>query len=413
MKNRPLALAILLATAVILSESGGCSQDRPVDDAATKKSTDKNSVAATRAAAEFLWNQQSDDGAWRSKTYGLLKSGQALTPFVLHTLLQVPEAICKPPDGGVDRALAFLRSSSNARGALGAADADVLEYPNYATALALRCFLLADRDEDRDRIVRMRNLLIDAQFCEPNGFQPSTLAYGGWGFGGEHSPGETGHTDISHVRHVLEALCDTGANSDVFEKAQAYLSVLQKDPHDIRPQPSLFPEDEELPTTNADKYDGGFYISSVILAANKGQPGDNRDPSHWFSYATATSDGVLALLACGVERDDPRLQDAKIWLQNHPRIDYPEGIPEVSDNYPLPWGEAIHFYHYAVRAQAYAALDFAGQWREDMAVLLQQEQRTDGSFVNTASPLMKEDDPLVATTLALQAFVCLADDQHE
>ena len=41
-------------------------------------------------AAAYLWRQQAPDGGWHSQTYGLLRSGQLLTPFVLDAL---PEAV--------------------------------------------------------------------------------------------------------------------------------------------------------------------------------------------------------------------------------------------------------------------------------------------------------------------------------
>src|SRR5579859_1254086 len=41
-------------------------------------------------ACRYLWSQQAEDGGWHSRTYGLLRSGQSLTPFVLNALLQVP-----------------------------------------------------------------------------------------------------------------------------------------------------------------------------------------------------------------------------------------------------------------------------------------------------------------------------------
>ena len=44
--------------------------------------------AALPHAVEYLWSQQASDGGWHSRTYGLLRSGQALTPFVLDALLQ-------------------------------------------------------------------------------------------------------------------------------------------------------------------------------------------------------------------------------------------------------------------------------------------------------------------------------------
>ena len=57
----------------------------------------------------------------------------------------------------------------------------------------------------------------------------------------------------------------------------------------------------------------------------------------------------------GVAKDDERVLAARAWLQDHPRLDYPEGIPEDD---PEAFGEAIYFYHLAARAEAYEALDW-------------------------------------------------------
>src|SRR5947208_13953835 len=62
-----------------------------------------------RRAVEFLWAQQDDDGGFHSKTYGLLKSGQSLTPFVLDALLEVPATVAAAPAGARDKALASLQ----------------------------------------------------------------------------------------------------------------------------------------------------------------------------------------------------------------------------------------------------------------------------------------------------------------
>ena len=47
-------------------------------------------TSALGRAVRWLWSQQSEDGGWHSQTYGLLRSGQSLTPFVLDALLAVP-----------------------------------------------------------------------------------------------------------------------------------------------------------------------------------------------------------------------------------------------------------------------------------------------------------------------------------
>ena len=355
-----------------------------------------------RRATEFLWSKQSADGGWHSETYGLLRSGQAYTPFILHTLLQVPGHVCARPPEGVGRALEFIRNRTNDAGVLGMADPEVPEYPNYATAYALRCLVRAGNDRDKGLIARMRSYLISDQFREENGFDRSSPAYGGWGFGGRRPPGSTGHMDIAHTRRVLEALRDVGNDaSSVFERARVFLRYVQRHPNDKRPQPAV-----EHGVANVDRdvpYDGGFYFSPIVLEANKGRTERNNDESsvYYRSYSTATCDGVLALQAAGVPPHDERLQAARRWLERHPRLDYPEGVPT---DHPDPWGAAIQFYHFAVRAEACAALDWPGNWRGRLTVLLAQHQRADGSFTNTASHLMKEDDPLLATPLAAIAL---------
>src|SRR5579883_1977857 len=74
--------------------------------------------AAAARAATFLWSKQGPDGGWRSETYGLLRSGQSLTPFLLVALLDAPD----PPKGAVERAIAFIRAGTNAAGEVGRSD---------------------------------------------------------------------------------------------------------------------------------------------------------------------------------------------------------------------------------------------------------------------------------------------------
>ena len=53
------------------------------------------------------------------------------------TLLEVPEDVYARPAGKIDRAIAFVRAHTQPSGALGTADRDIPDYPNYATALAV------------------------------------------------------------------------------------------------------------------------------------------------------------------------------------------------------------------------------------------------------------------------------------
>jgi squalene-hopene/tetraprenyl-beta-curcumene cyclase len=385
----------------------------PVDKPTEVNHVDQLQLARGQLAraADWLWSQQDSDGGWHSGHYALLKSGQAYTPFVLHTLLDVPHSIYQAPAGGVERALQFLRKQINQQGVLGLADPDILEYPNYATSYALRCFVQAGTSEDQPLIKRMRDYLIDQQYRTEHGFGPEHLAHGGWGFGGVLKNGSPGHMDLAHTRRVLEALRSSGhIPEDTTQRAEVFLALVQRDPEDPRRQPTL-QEEVHRAWLNTIRiavgkeytipFDGGFYFSPIVLGANKGREKLSVAGSYFCSYASATCDGILSLLATGAGQQDRRIKAAVNWLQEHPQIHYPAGVPQ---EHPEPWGEAIHFYHLAVRGEVSSRLDLPGSWRTDIVRELAARQAKDGSYQNKMSPLMKEDDPLLATTLAVQAL---------
>jgi len=382
-----------------------------VDDRASELSTAREML---RRAAHWLRGQQAADGGWHSPQYGLLRSGQACTPFVLDALAGVPADLWDGDPPERDAALDFIVRHVNRQGVLGVADPDVLEYPNYATAYALICLRAANRPADVELAARMARYLAGEQYGEGRGIPPDSPAYGGWGFGGVLAAGQTGHMDLAHTRRVLQALAaidvspeEAAAHRQLLRRAQRFLAVVQRRAGTEHLQP--WPPEEAAPgvdrptSASGVSCDGGFYFSPIVLAANKGRhepPGAGAGP-YYRSYATATCDGLLALLAAGVAADDPRVQDARQWLRAHPRLDYPEGMPV---DHPEPWGDALQFYHLAVRAEVYASVGGPAGWREQLSGALRRQQRADGSFRNDRSPLMKEDDPLLATTLAVIAL---------
>ena len=390
--------------AVVLLSLAGCDHTtaQPQSTPAVTAQAESQATAkdAFPAACQWLWKQQAADGGWHSETYALLRSGQSLTPFILHSLLQVPETICPRPTGAVQRALDFIRNNTNDKGIIGMQDPDVLDYPNYSTSYALGCLLLAGNPSDKPIIEKMGSHLVSQQYQQANGFTPSHLAFGGWGFGGPRPDGDPGHMDLAHTRRALEAIRLAGVlNQQIFARAEDFLRLVQRHPDDARPQPTLQPV-SGVPAAQL-PFDGGFYFSPVVLNANKGREESDSDHHYFRSYASATCDGILALLAAGVDKNDARITQARDWLDQHPSIEYPAGVPT---DHPDPWGEAIHFYHLAVRAEAYDALEFPGDWRQQIIKHLAKAADARGSFHNSRCHLMKEDDPLLCTTLAVIAF---------
>src|SRR5262249_24519287 len=128
-----------------------------------------------RGAAGWLWSQQAQDGGFHSQTYGLLRSGQSLTPFVLNTLLEVPQSVVTPPKEGIDRAVDFIFKNTNVDGSLGLMDATVADYPNYATALAVlatsRAYSRTRSTDWERRFGRMIASLRAQQFTEDQGWK--------------------------------------------------------------------------------------------------------------------------------------------------------------------------------------------------------------------------------------------------
>ena len=324
----------------------------------------------------YLWSRQQRDGGWHSNTYGLLRSGQSLTPFILDALLGAGAGARPHPPEQVDRAVKFLLNSIDGAGAMGRGDPLVADYPNYATSLGIRALARAQRIRPRpgaaEAIRRAAAWLSSQQLTEQNGWQPDHPAYGAWGIGGDRrTPPEPGHVDLSMTRHVLQALAAAGvpAGDAVFSRAAIFLGRCQNP-------------------------DGGFIFSTVVLDANKA----GKEGSRLRSYGTATADGILALLAAGASREDARVAAAAKWLASRH-----QGI--LAPGFPGPmyqrWAEGLKLYYAAAGAEAFRALEAAPG--PGVPQHLVKTQRRDGSWANAES-LVKEDDPLIATGLAVKAL---------
>lgn len=372
-------------------------------------------------AVDYLVESQGEDGGWHSPTYGFLRDGQAWTPFVLYQLALVREqGSAIVPDRTLSRGADFIRAHVSDKGVLGTQDPDVMEYPNYATSYAIRALLEVGTPSDKALIDLMVGYLYGQQYSEQRGIDRPHLGYGSWGFGEKNvTVGRVGHVDLSHTRRVIEALSEYekspmnvrendkhGATvHDPFDtamsRASVFLAALQKHPSDSRVVLG------ELPQNQA-PYDGGFYSSPVIRGTNKAGSVTNDEGSQYFvSYATTTCDGLISLLAAGVALDDERIRAATAWLAAHQALDRPEGI---SPGQPGDWERVMFFYHLASRARIYDALDWEGDWRGEITALLIAHQQPDGSYSNPDGGLNKEDDPVLATALAVEALAVVVAD---
>jgi hypothetical protein len=149
-------------------------------------------------------------------------------------------------------------------------------------------------------------------------------------------------------------------------------------------------------------HDGGYFFTpSADDPLNKAGQGPAGAPR---SYGTATADAILAQLAWNVPKNDPHIRAALEWLESHPTLDIVPGFPATAAR--VAGGEeALKYYYWATLAQVIAQFPDSklALQRAELQRLLEREQHLDGHWQN-ANPLMREDDPLIATALAITAL---------
>jgi hypothetical protein len=373
-----------LALAATLLSAVGCGPRRQP----LAGSIDRTVARGTRA----LVAAQDPDGTWRSRTYGALRDGLALTPTVLKAVVFAPEV-----EGS-----AAARSRGAARLA-SAPSGQELAFPIYAAAEA--AIILTHLEPTKGNRAPWLDLLIRGQLTEDLGWSPADLAYGAWGDAprasrkGDVHLGAAADADISSTLFALGALRIAGASAydPAVRKALIFVARCQN-----------IAAEAEIGDPAYD--DGGFFFSPTDPVRNKaGVAGSDRSGRvRYHSYGSTTADGLRALLRCGLPPEHRRVVAARRWLERHFSATNNPGVFE-----PARAGERDATYYYYVWSLAHAFRALGGRmqegegretaWAELLAHELIRRQRGDGTWVNglTAS---KEDDPLVATSLALGAL---------
>jgi len=356
---------------------------------------DKEAEKSLARALDWLLVQQAADGGWHSAAYGQLKDGAAVTALALYALAHLPAPLQSAYKQSWSKATSFLTKGTAKRGTVAGPDG-TLDFPTYATALLLKA---TSDGRDSGLTGVQRNALVDylagAQVGETRGFKPDSPSYGGWDFlGRDDAHGITTGTNISVTRYAIEALFAeiwiskrrlNGSNSiTAAEEAMA-----RGTPYVLRCQ----------------QPDGGFAFTCEPASLNNKAAYHDEKLTRPRSYGTATCDGVRALLACALRPSDEPVAKGLAWLAKRPVLEVVSGFEGLPPE--LGWQLGLRFYYYAALAPL---LKFLPDQEARQAALQQhllKLQKADGSWTNE-SDRMRENDPLIATALAIVVLSSVA-----
>ncbi|HEV8290790.1 MAG TPA: hypothetical protein VGP94_02650 [Tepidisphaeraceae bacterium] len=361
-------------------------QPTPVPTDLTKKIN-----ASLHSAAQYLIQHQSPDGAWRSETYGFLKDGASLTPHVAVFLTHLSR-------GRFDTTNAL----ANARKFLRTVSRENLIYPVY-TAADIGSIFTNEPEIRSPWLAYLRQ----HQLTESLDWQLNDTEYGGWSYATNpprrpadvKNRGPWDFSNLSATLAAMEALRAAGMTDadPAISPALLFAERCQNWP------PEGYQEDERFD-------DGGFFFSPAEPIRNKaGVAGNDRYGQRFNSYGSATVDGILLLIDCGLAPDHPRLPAARNWLSKRFDVEHNPGkfVPGNED-----LRDATYFYYCRGLARVMQRLGWR-YWQKDersidgawmLIEALLKRQRFDGSWANTFTD-GREDDPLVATPMAAEALL--------
>jgi hypothetical protein len=389
--------------------SSGCGQSDAGGDPSPFPAKIQRIDDALAQASRFVIGRQSVDGGWRSPTYGAFKEGDSLTGIALVALAQAAAGRARGTLECCEKGAAYLAGFVKDDGSIDGGPHG-LNYSVYTAATAVMALSAPGMESRRRARDAWLTYLRGRQLVEELGWQIGDREYGGWGFSSvlprKPGPGQPvlplTESNLSATVFALEALHAAGGTADdpALKKALVFVERCQNWKSD-RPDFTLD--------------DGGFFFIYDDPVRNKaGVSGKDADGRVRFaSYGSMTADGLRALLACGLTESHPRVSAARRWLVSHFSPDSHPGhyAPDREPN-----REAVYFYYCASAAHALRnteAKEVGAEpgrlaWAELLADALLKRQRADGSWSNSAVAV-REDDPIVATCLAITALAACRD----
>jgi hypothetical protein len=370
MSRQAIAAAGLLSAVLVFGRS-----------ALAEESVEK---AITRGRA-WLNSQQAADGGWHSETYGAYRGGVGTTAIAVRAL---SEGNTERPES-CQRGLTFLTTRRDERGFVVAPDGSS-DNALSATAITVRLLAHEPKGELRDARKLLEKTLSDAQYLDAK--IPD-------------SP------DVGGFASLVTAQDEVGSETPCNLSATTAVLIVRPPRMDLRPALKFVRRCQNF--GEGTHNDGGFFFTPhVDHPLNKlSTAATPSGKLHPVSYFPATCDGIVCESIFGREGRTTSPGDAA-WvramkrLETLPRPSLKTAAPTPDGPQPSPI-DGLYFY---------SAAAFGEVWwmhplnrpplqtiRDEFVKTIMQRQGADGAWINPVKT-MREDDPLIATSLAIIAL---------
>ena len=262
----------------------------------------------------------------------------------------------------------------------------------YSTSASIMALWIAGPEKYKDQIISARNFLINHQTDWGVKGENDTKFDGGIGYGGSRA-----HSDLSNTHRALEALYTTRAlATDSGDKKAMEL--------DWEAALEFVSRCQNLQATNKGEKAGND--GSFVYYPGNSKAGEAVDSKTGRvalrGYGSMSYSGLLSLVYSDLDESDQRVKAVINWL---------------SDNYTLKenpglGGQGLYYYYHAMAKSLVAAnkATLEGKdglkidWRSELAATVINEQREDGSWLNTKASRWMENDPVLVTSYAIMTL---------
>lgn len=331
---------------------------------------------------KFLLSQQNEAGYWGDPKL------PAITGFALRSLLLDPAYDPKQPTpAAIQKGLDWLVAQQKSDGGIYGKGMGT-----YSTSASIMALWVAGPQKYKEELIKARNFLINQQTDWGVKGADDTEFDGGIGYGGTYA-----HSDLSNTHRALEALyqtrtlaTDSGDKKAMeldWEAALAFVSRCQN-----------------LQETNKGEKVGND--GSFVYYPGNSKAGEAVDSETGRvalrGYGSMSYSGLLSLVYADLDASDPRVKAVIEWLSANYTLEENPGLG----------GQGLYYYYHAMAKSLVAAnlptLDGKDglkiDWRSDLAVAIINNQREDGSWINTKASRWMEDDATLVTAYAVMTL---------